>query len=279
MTIKDEETPEPEVVVEPQESERLYPDPFYCPLTKQVLEDPVVDADGDSFERSAVLERDATDSSAAYYSNRALKIVIAKEKQRASEQGSVRGVLRRAEESMRAGFQQIVEKSALPSREYRPLPDAYYCSITLDLMFRPAIDPDGNSYERQAILGWIRANGTSPLTRNALSADQLRDNNALADLIDAEVNKTEGSIHPSIRRWKDTRKDELEEDEEAGVSPYPTSQEEIDELSAGKCVCGVIAIIFVFIAAIAAFVFFPLEAFFFALILCSCSTRSDANSG
>lgn len=278
MTIKDEETPEEEVVVEPEDSERLYPEQFYCPLTKQVLEDPVVDADGDSFERSAVLERDATDDASSYYPNRALKIIIAKEKQRTDEEGSMRGMLRKTQESMRAGFQQIVEKSAIPSRDYRPLPDAYYCSITLDLMFRPAIDPDGNSYERQAILGWIRANGTSPLTRKALSADQLRDNNALADLIDAEVNKTEGSIHPSIRRWKDTRKDELQEDEEAGNSPYPTTQEEIDELSGGQCACGVVAIIFVFVAAIAAFAFFPLEAFFVALIFCSCSTRNNGNS-
>ena len=112
--------------------------------------------------------------------------------------------LHRAEESLRTGFQQVLEKSALPTGEYRLLSDAYYCPITLDIMIRPAIDPEGNTYERPAILGWIRANGNSPLTRNALSADQLRDNNALDDLIDAEVNKTEGSIHPSIRRWKES---------------------------------------------------------------------------
>lgn len=243
------------------QEERLYPDPFYCPLTQKVMQDPVVGADGDSFERSAVLERDsagdALQQQLTHYPNRALKSLIEKEKQRMIEQGTVWGALRKAEASLRAGFQQMLDKSALPTSDYRPLPDAYYCPITMDLLSRPTIDPDGYTYERQAILGWIQTKGSSPLTRNALSAEQLRDNNALGDLIDAEVNKGEHSIHPSMRRLKESRLQAVDEesrppnppeveerrrpDQPEEGNPYPTSQEEIDEATKGKCVWGTVA--------------------------------------
>jgi len=268
MTIEGVETEagSAEAVLLEKSQRFYYPDPFYCMLTRKVMTDPVVGADGYSFERSAVLERDDADAALQqkpiYYPNRALQTIIDKEKYRIKE--LLRALLR-AGDSLRTGFQQVLENSALPTGEYRLLPDAYYCPITLDIMIRPAIDPEGNTYERPAILGWIRANGNSPLTRNALSAEQLRDNNALDDLIDAEVNKTEGSIHPSIRRWKDSRNepedeesspypasqeeiDELShEDEESG--PYPTSQEEIDELSTENvfAVCSCIAFVFLII--------------------------------
>eukprot|EP00584_Thalassiosira_punctigera_P011380 CAMPEP_0172564744 /NCGR_PEP_ID=MMETSP1067-20121228/105609_1 /TAXON_ID=265564 ORGANISM="Thalassiosira punctigera, Strain Tpunct2005C2" /NCGR_SAMPLE_ID=MMETSP1067 /ASSEMBLY_ACC=CAM_ASM_000444 /LENGTH=283 /DNA_ID=CAMNT_0013355491 /DNA_START=38 /DNA_END=886 /DNA_ORIENTATION=- len=240
--MEPQKEPQKDPQQEPRQPQHRYPDPFYCPLTQKVMKDPVVGADGDSFENSAVLERDAAESSLqsqqTYYPNRALKKIIDKEKQRIKEQGTMVGALHRAEESVRSGFKQILEKSALPSADYRPLPDAYYCPITFDIISRPAIDPDGNTYERQAIIGWIRINGTSPLTRNALTVEQLRDNNALDDLINAEANKGEGSVHPSIRRLVERRNEAVDEESsrpdapgEGESSPYPTSQEEIDERS------------------------------------------------
>mmetsp|Transcript_27943 Transcript_27943/g.59014 ORF Transcript_27943/g.59014 Transcript_27943/m.59014 type:complete len:294 (+) Transcript_27943:32-913(+) len=266
-----------------QEQKRLYPDPFYCPLTKKVMADPVVAADGNSYEKSAVLERDAAADASSYYSNRALKTIIEKEKQRLEEQGFV-GALHRAEESLRSMYQQILEKSAFPTGEYRPLPDAYYCPITLDLILRSAIDPEGNTYERQAIRGWIAANGTSPLTRNALRVDQLRENHALEDLIDAELKKTEGSMHPSIRRWKESRTDEPEGDEEegGGSNPYPTTQQEIDERSVGRkhCICTLVAILFVFVVIGASLIFVPFEIVYLTfgcLVCCSMNRPQERN--
>ena len=215
------------------EQQDLYPDSFYCPLTKKVMEDPVVGPDGDSFEKSAVLERDAAataTTTATYYPNRALQIIIEKEKKDAMEKGTMLGMLQRAEKSLRAGIHQISEKSVFPTEEYRPLPDAYYCPITLNLMSRPTIDPDGNTFERGAILCWVRANGTSPVTRKKLDEGQLRDNNALQDLIDDEVDKGEGSIHPSFRRLKQSRENEAVDVESGGLTDvYPTTQAEIDE--------------------------------------------------
>lgn len=230
-----------------QKPQHLYPDSFYCPLTEKVMTDPVVGAGGISYERSAVLERDRTDTTSQeqqqilYYPNRALKIMIDKEKQIEMEQGTVRGALRKAEESLRAGLDQVLEKSALQKDGYRPLPDPNYCPITLDIMLHPAIDPDGNTYERRAIRSWVRRNGNSPLTRNKMNMKQLRDNNALENLIALEANKPENSNDPSIQRWKEARKneedeenrirdlhEEMDESEVEETGPSPASPEEVD---------------------------------------------------
>jgi len=265
---------------EPQQC--LHPDSFYCPLTRQVMEDPVVGPDGNSFERSAVLERDAasdaTQDQLTYYPNRALQIIIDKEKQHALERGIVMGALHRVEERLRAGLEQVMERAILPTPNdyHRPLPDAYYCPITLDIMSRPVIDPDGNTYERRAILGWIRVHGTSPLTRSALTSDQLRGNNALEELIDAEVNKADDSIHPSIRRWKESRKEE--EDEENMLADLPSreemslpeneenrrpiSQEEIDKFWRAQLIFA-ISFIFMIAAIRCALALIPLQTLFY----------------
>jgi hypothetical protein len=51
-------------------------------------------------------------------------------------------------------------------------------------MVDPVIDPDGNSYERQAIEDWLRRTSTSPITRTPLAAADLRPNRALKQAID-----------------------------------------------------------------------------------------------
>lgn len=59
----------------------------------------------------------------------------------------------------------------------------FFCPITHELMKDPVIDPDGNSYERQAIEDWLRQNGSSPITRAPLSINDLRPNRALKQTI------------------------------------------------------------------------------------------------
>ena len=249
-----------------QPPRKLYPDPFYCPITNEVMIEPVVAIDGHSFEKSAVLKRDAdagdikNKRTPTYYPNRALQAIIEKEKCRVEGQDTVRGALERAEETVRSNFLQILDKSVLPTDPPHALPDAFYCSITLDLISRAAIDPEGNSYERQAVVGWILANHSSPLTREPLSAEQLRDNHALDDLIDAEANKSDGELHPSFRRWREARIEYSDRSQESKTaeaegeerSPFPTSQEEIDELSSRnrpwKCTFG--AVFFLILAVI-----------------------------
>jgi hypothetical protein len=76
----------------------------------------------------------------------------------------------------------ILKKQTI--REMAEPSETFICPITHELMVDPVIDPDGNSYERQAIDDWLRRNGTSPITRTKLSAVDLRPNRALKTAID-----------------------------------------------------------------------------------------------
>jgi hypothetical protein len=69
-----------------------FPDAFYCPLTEKIMVDPVVDTNGESFERSAVTARDKRDkvTGIIYYPNRALKTIIERELQRDENKGSLK---------------------------------------------------------------------------------------------------------------------------------------------------------------------------------------------
>ena len=64
------------------------------------------------------------------------------------------------------------------------------CPITGEPMKEPMVDPEGVSYEKEAILEWLSRNSTSPITRNVLRPDQLVPNRALRDLLD-ELNDEE----------------------------------------------------------------------------------------
>lgn len=184
-----------EKVDEQNNNEREFPDPFYDPTTGQLMKDPVVNPAGDSYEKSTLTDN----KSVTYYPNRALKSIIQRKVE--LESGSLRGRLRGMDEAIQQSFARILERSTF-GVEHRPLPESYYCPITCELMIDPVISKDGNSYEREAIENWIRVNGVSPLTRNPLAITDLRDNNALYELIQEERARSDESMHPSIRRWK-----------------------------------------------------------------------------
>ena len=60
--------------------------------------------------------------------------------------------------------------------------DTLTCPITLELFRDPVIAADGHTYERTAITQWILDNGTSPLTRQPLSVEDLQPNDELRRL-------------------------------------------------------------------------------------------------
>jgi hypothetical protein len=257
--------------------EKEFPDAFYCPLTEKIMVDPVVDTSGESFERSAKIAKDKREkvTGVMYYPNRALKTIIERELQRHDEKGSMRGRVRALEESIRSGFDRLV------STERRPLPDSFYCSITLELIRKPVIDPDGRTFERDAIVNWIRVNGTSPVTRNALAVSQLRSNEALCDLIEDEMERTDESIHPSIRRWK-MEDQTVETGAEGGTGNnqnYPTTHTEIDTRGrqSQSVRCSPLAVIFLIFVMLAWLFFFPMQIFLFFILLatlfCGCTYR------
>lgn len=180
-------------------AERDFPNAFYDPTTGHIMVDPFVNPAGNSYEKSSI----ANFTSATYYPNRALQSIIQRETELASD--SVQGSLRRIDLALQSGWGRLMEKTAFgASSNYKPLPESFYCPITCDLMVDPTIAPDGNSYEREAIENWIRANGMSPLTRIPVTLSDLRPNNALYELIQEEKKRTDATIHPSMRQWKES---------------------------------------------------------------------------
>jgi hypothetical protein len=246
---------------------REFPDAFYCPLTENIMVDPVVDECGKSFECGAVIAKDKREkvTGVTYYPNRALKTIIERELERRDEKG-LRSRVRALEESLRSGFDRLVEKSALPSAERRPLPDSFYCPITLELISKPVIDPDGRTYERDAIFNWIRVHGKSPVTRNTLGLNQLRSNEALCDLIEIEKERTDESIDPSIRRWKEDQAVVTGVEGDTGKNQnYPTTQAEIDARGrqSAQVQCSPVAVIFLVLVMLVSLFFFPMCLFCF----------------
>jgi Mg-chelatase subunit ChlD len=63
----------------------------------------------------------------------------------------------------------------------------FYCPITEEVMVDPVVDPEGNSYERAAIVEWLRQKGNSPITRTPLRVDQLIPNRSLRNAIEEEL--------------------------------------------------------------------------------------------
>ena len=130
---------------------------------------------------------------------------------------------------IRQSVRQLLEKSALPSEDYRPLPDAYYCPITSELIYQPVIVPEGNTFEPAAIQHWIDANHNSPLSRTPLEMSDLYDNTALKNLLETESSKDEDEMHPSIRRWKQETTEEPSFNESERATGYPTTHEQLEQ--------------------------------------------------
>mmetsp|Transcript_3504 Transcript_3504/g.3899 ORF Transcript_3504/g.3899 Transcript_3504/m.3899 type:complete len:306 (+) Transcript_3504:82-999(+) len=212
---------------------RLFPDAFYCPTTNEIFQDPVVSSDGISYEKSAVEEGD--NSSSLFYPNRALKEVIeeAKENHGIYATGRVTDSLHRFQKSLTKSFRSVLERSTLSmgsiKKINRPLPDVYYCPITFDIIHNPVINKDGTTYDRRAIVKWIKHDGKSPSTREEASIKDLYPNNAIRDLILEELNKSEDSIHPSIRKWKEQKQQEDDEVSSDDDDSVPITQDEITE--------------------------------------------------
>eukprot|EP00956_Cyclotella_meneghiniana_P012640 scaffold17980_cov40-Cyclotella_meneghiniana.AAC.4 len=54
------------------------------------------------------------------------------------------------------------------------IPEEFYCPLSKRVMKDPVIDPEGNTYEREAIERWLRVQASSPITNAYLSLEMLR---------------------------------------------------------------------------------------------------------
>lgn len=90
---------------------RPFPKAFYDPNTKTIMLNPMVHPNGTSYEKNEDLN--------VGYPNRALQDYIEQELDRF---GDERPALLQLEQNIRNGWQKLLEKSALPTGEQRPLP-------------------------------------------------------------------------------------------------------------------------------------------------------------
>ena len=63
-------------------------------------------------------------------------------------------------------------------------PDNYTCPITLDLMLDPVKASDNKIYDKAAILDWYKTNKISPMTRETLSPEFIKQNNLQKEIDD-----------------------------------------------------------------------------------------------
>lgn len=69
------------------------------------------------------------------------------------------------------------------------------CPITQEVLRDPVIDPSGHTYEKSAILDWLKNHNTSPITRTPLRAEQLVPNRALIEYIETNAAIAASAMH------------------------------------------------------------------------------------
>jgi U-box domain len=214
---------------EDEEETTIFPSICYCPITKKIMVDPVVDPSGTSFEKDAVMmlrQSSDGDELITYYPNRALKAYIealhlinnnSSNDDDDDDDGSIMGTLQKKLGTIVCKnywdpllfLEDKASSSSMPSpslgqqQSSRSLPDEFYCALILDLPHEPVIDPDGYTFEQAAIVHWVQHNADSPITRKPLAVNQLRDNDAVLSILLLESQKPDNSIHPCIQGWKE----------------------------------------------------------------------------
>lgn len=63
------------------------------------------------------------------------------------------------------------------------IPRGFLCPLTMEVMFEPVLDAEGNTYERAALFQWLEQNPTSPISRQPLNQRMVVSNNALRETI------------------------------------------------------------------------------------------------
>lgn len=75
------------------------------------------------------------------------------------------------------------------THDHKLIPQGFVCPLTMDIMYEPVIDYEGNTYEREAILEWLLENKTSPISRQPLTMKLLLPNISLRDTIHEYMGK------------------------------------------------------------------------------------------
>eukprot|EP00210_Caulerpa_lentillifera_P006947 g6642.t1 len=121
-----------------------------CPITMEVMEDPVIAMDGHTYERKA-MERWLIHKRESPVTRQATESVV---------KSTVNDELNYKEQMAMLA---VVD-------------DSIHCPITFEVMKDPVIAADGHTYERRAIEQWLRQKKESPVTRQPISSNLLTPN-------------------------------------------------------------------------------------------------------
>ena len=84
----------------------------------------------------------------------------------------------------RPRIEEVTQELEQHRGEALPIPEAYLCPITGEIMREPVMDRDGHTFERVAIERWVRDHHNCPNSRVPLELTDLAPNRALRDLIE-----------------------------------------------------------------------------------------------
>ncbi len=176
---------------------------LHCPLSEKLFKEPVVALDGETYEKSAYMNsKPGRDEDEILYVNRAVMTII--DDMINDESESYQTNWERLESMAKRAVIEFLDFTTRDdTSSQQALSDGFYCPITCNLIHDPVIDPDGNTYEKVAITNWILIHGNSPITRTALSLDQLRPNHVIRRLLEEEMTQSADHIHPEILRWSE----------------------------------------------------------------------------
>jgi hypothetical protein len=87
------------------------------------------------------------------------------------------------ESSERGNVAPLPSKESSTPPEDCDVPKGFICPLTMDIMHDPVLDQEGNTYERRAIMEWLRRKHSSPVSRQPLNEKMLIPNNALRETI------------------------------------------------------------------------------------------------
>jgi hypothetical protein len=154
------------------------PTEYICPITKKIMDDPMMSRHGQNFEREAILNWLAAEGNvccpvtanplrASYLiSNKVLKMNIRNWRVENGEQ------VEYPDDDVDYLTKSFVGLVLVP-------PTEFICPITKDIMHDPIMTRDGRSFERSAILEHIDEKGCCPLTGKALLPSDLVPNGCL----------------------------------------------------------------------------------------------------
>lgn len=181
------------------------PNGFSCPITFDIMIDPVIASDNITYERSAI-EQSLSMNNRSPVTREPISRTL------------------RPNLSLKKAITEYQQNT-----NQTPRPTAFICTITTELMTDPVIASDGYSYERSAIEEWFRTSNKSPVTNQALSDRSLQANVNLKQAIDAYRETHHLAARPAPAQTRPAARPSLAQTRTtATLRPQETSREDED---------------------------------------------------